>query len=313
MNMFNTKMTTEINNKNDVISNECPNPDIGVLMYDGSIKNISEIKIGDLLMGDDSGERKVLSTSSKSSKLQKKELLYKITCGDSSYIVNSSYKLSLYIRKYIFSHPYISGGGEIEYLDTTKLKCIKKKFNSLKSMNEFVNAHMKNEYEIINIKISDFIKLEPNFKMHLFMYRSGVEFSEVELERNPYEYGFNVIGRLISENDEENNQENFNAGILSKYKINSSTNRLKLLAGIIDSQKINIHSPKIKINIRNKILQNDILFLSRSLGFETLLNKTNNYIEINFKKKQKRKNKKNKEFMEHDLIALFLYMDAFSC
>ena len=61
-----------------------------VLMYDGSIKMVQDIKIGDVLMGDDSTPRNILSIC------QGKEQLYKIIQekGD-PYIVNESHILSL--------------------------------------------------------------------------------------------------------------------------------------------------------------------------------------------------------------------------
>ena len=43
-------------------SGKCLGFDTEILMYDGSIKKVQDIKVGDLLMGDDSKPRKVLST-----------------------------------------------------------------------------------------------------------------------------------------------------------------------------------------------------------------------------------------------------------
>ena len=62
-----------------------------VLMYDGSIKLVQDIQIGDKLMGDDSTSRNVLNLA------RGREQMYKIVqeSGD-SYIVNSSHILSLY-------------------------------------------------------------------------------------------------------------------------------------------------------------------------------------------------------------------------
>lgn len=44
-------------------SGKCLGFDTEILMYDGSIKKVQDIKVGDLLMGDDSQPRKVLSTN----------------------------------------------------------------------------------------------------------------------------------------------------------------------------------------------------------------------------------------------------------
>lgn len=69
---------------------KCLGKDTPVMMYDGSIKMVQDIRTGELLMGDDSKPRVVLSTC------QGREQLYKIIPekGD-SYIVNESHILSL--------------------------------------------------------------------------------------------------------------------------------------------------------------------------------------------------------------------------
>jgi len=69
---------------------KCLGKDTEILMYDGTIKKVQNIKIGDLLMGDDSTARKVLSLA------RGKEQMYKISSkrGD-SYVCNESHILSL--------------------------------------------------------------------------------------------------------------------------------------------------------------------------------------------------------------------------
>jgi hypothetical protein len=59
-----------------------------VLMYDGTIKKIEDIKVGDLVMGDDSTQRTVLSTHNG------KDTMYRVTCCGEEYVVNSGHILS---------------------------------------------------------------------------------------------------------------------------------------------------------------------------------------------------------------------------
>jgi hypothetical protein len=70
---------------------KCLGKDTPILMYDGQIKLVQEIAVGDLLMGDDSTPRKVLTLA------RGRETMYKIRDLDSSnsYIVNESHILSL--------------------------------------------------------------------------------------------------------------------------------------------------------------------------------------------------------------------------
>jgi hypothetical protein len=60
-----------------------------VLMFDGSIKMVQNIRKGDQLMGDDSKSRNVVSIA------RGKETMYKVHTDDGGYIVNESHILSL--------------------------------------------------------------------------------------------------------------------------------------------------------------------------------------------------------------------------
>ena len=74
---------------------KCLGKDTPVLMYDGSIKLVQDIIVGDLLMGDDSKPRKVLTLA------RGREMMYKIyEMGTNRfYIVNKSHILSLKNKK----------------------------------------------------------------------------------------------------------------------------------------------------------------------------------------------------------------------
>jgi superfamily II DNA or RNA helicase len=69
---------------------KCHGKDTPILMYDGSIKMVQDIKVGELLMGDDSTPRTVLSLA------RGREMMYKINQENGeSYTVNESHILSL--------------------------------------------------------------------------------------------------------------------------------------------------------------------------------------------------------------------------
>lgn len=69
---------------------KCHGKNTPILMYDGTIKKVQDIEVGELLMGDDSTPRTVLSLA------RGREMMYKINQenGD-AYIVNESHILSL--------------------------------------------------------------------------------------------------------------------------------------------------------------------------------------------------------------------------
>ena len=88
-----------------------------ILMYSGDIKYVQDIVVGDIIMGDDSKERNVLSLG------RGDEEMYNINYNSFSYTVNKSHILSLYntltgdiidmsVNKYLANknlHPYLKG------------------------------------------------------------------------------------------------------------------------------------------------------------------------------------------------------------
>ena len=193
-------------------------------MYDGSIKMVQDIKINDLLMGDNSNSRKVLTLCSGH------EQLYRIIpkYGD-SYVVNKYHILSL------------------------------------KSC--FINSGFK-KGEIYDMDVEKYINLPFSIKKKLKGYRVGVEFQRKSISIDPYLFGYDKIG---------NNEENKNNNIPNIYKCNSREIRLELLAGILDANG-NYCSDKKCYNLefKNKEIVDDIIYLSRSLGFASYIYEFNN-------------------------------------
>ncbi len=101
-------------------SGKCLGKNTPILMYDGSIKMVQDISIGDKVMGDDSCARTVLALSSGESKM------YKVVqkCGD-DYIVNENHVLSLTVVTnepiYIQGKRFLNG----DVVDIPILECIK--------------------------------------------------------------------------------------------------------------------------------------------------------------------------------------------
>lgn len=73
---------------------KCLGKDTPVLLFDGTIKKVQDIEIGDILMGDDTKSRKVLNLSKGRSKLYK----VRQTRGD-DYVVNENHVLSLKVTR----------------------------------------------------------------------------------------------------------------------------------------------------------------------------------------------------------------------
>jgi superfamily II DNA or RNA helicase len=85
---------------------KCLGKDTPILMYNGKIKLVQDIVVGDLIMGDDSTPRKVLTLA------RGREMMYRVseTGTDRFYIVNESHILSL-------KHKYTGDIWDISVLD----------------------------------------------------------------------------------------------------------------------------------------------------------------------------------------------------
>ena len=250
-----------------------------VLMYSGELKRVENIEVGELLMGDDSTPRKVLSLA------RGREEMYWVRQNKGiDYRVNKSHILSL-----------------------------------KRSRNEGKHKHG----DILNISVEEYLQKSNKFKTNYKGYSVAVDFSEKELEIEPYFLGL-WLGDGTSSNVEIATKDSEIVNYLGKYAdrlslflnsyftddrcpmyrigkgytggdvkkdislqkklrdmkllnnkhipknylINSRKNRLELLAGLIDSDgyyddKFHV----MEITQKLKPLAEQIKFLADSLGF----------------------------------------------
>lgn len=257
-----------------------------VLMYDGSIKAVEDVQVGDQLMGPDSKPRNVLSLA------QGTEMMYKVTpVKGEPYIVNESHILSLRLTG-------MSSRNHITY-----------------------NSKKYYSGDIINISILDYLNQNTTFKHVTKGYRVPIDFDYKDVDFDPYILGLwlaegthnqpcisnpekeiiEVFGNYAEsigcnvriQNDESkctvthavekesrgrkgggNNFTNYlrkynlisNRHIPDVYKINNRSIRLKVLAGLLDGDG-HLHHNFYEILTKYEQLNNDILFLCRSLGY----------------------------------------------
>jgi superfamily II DNA or RNA helicase len=186
---------------------KCLGIDTPILMYDGSSKVVQDVIVGDLLMGDDSTPRKVLSLA------RGKEMMYKIRekgiFSGEEYIVNESHILSLMQKR-------------------------------------------GPKTQIIDISVADYLRLPEHVQELLYGYRVPIEFQSREIpEGDPYDIGYSCWFIPV------------------QYKCNSPKIQLEVLAGIIDAFGEFSQPGFIEIHCPNTFIIEDILFISRSLGFAT--------------------------------------------
>ena len=210
---------------------KCLGKDTPILMHDGTIKMVQDVLVGDIIMGDDSGPRKVLSLA------RGRENMYKIGCkkGD-GYIVNESHILSL---KY----------------GTDMNRNIKKNTVLDISVTDYLNLP----------------RYYHGRGGPLYGYRVPIVFPEQEVEMDPYLLGYWLVSDIPFPFPYPNYEKYCNdveKYIPYHYKCNSRKNQLELLAGIIDSYATHYYGNRsYKINLKKGQLMKDILYICRSLGF----------------------------------------------
>jgi replicative DNA helicase len=267
---------------------KCHGKGTKILMFDGSIKNVEDVVVGDKLMGDDSTPRNVLSLA------RGREKLYKIKHfkdRTDPFIVNESHILSLMNASKAYGGKGIKNISVKEYLsksDSFKRLhyCYKRGVNFeekklpldpyilgvwLGDGTSVKFAITNSDKEILN-KVYKFAK-KKNFDIKIYnsnntrantycLVRKKNGVSKDKRSVHGFEHGeapINILRRVGVLG---------NKHIPDVYKINSRENRLKLLAGIVDTDGF-LNCGNYEVVAKSKRLADDIVYLSRSLGFHS--------------------------------------------
>lgn len=276
------KKLLDIGHGNVSLPTGCHSAGTKIMMTDGRLKKVENVEIGDELMGPDGKSRKVLRLVSG------EEEMFKITpnFGD-PFVVNKNHILSLKCTNLRKDLKFKSQDKENEvvnisvkdYLEKSnyfkhihKLYRVKiNKFNRVEQklpINPYIfglwlgdgNSH---DFSITNIDSEVIGKIEDfSNKESLFLRKNGDMYtlSNFDLHKSKGTKG-NRLNLLLKEMEVYKNKH-----IPDIYKYSSVNERRALLAGLLDSDGYN-HKGCFEISQKNKRLFDDIVFLSRSLGF----------------------------------------------
>jgi replicative DNA helicase len=248
-----------------------------VLMFDGNLRKVEDVKAGELLMGDNSTARKVFSIG------RGKEKMYWIHQDHGvSYRVNESHILSLKLDKGVYKDEVVNITVK-EYLDQSE--SFKKRCKGYKVAVEFEEMELiVSPYELgFNIgegRTENFtFTLNTNEVANYFQnaflnfnVKSTVDHQNIKSARLEFIQNGRGYKDHYSFKEDQNFPDLHVNHIPQEYLINSSQNRMELLAGIIDAHglyKKQDHNYKIVQN--NERLASQIKFLCDSLGFRTSL------------------------------------------
>jgi hypothetical protein len=221
------------------------------MMWDGRVKMVQDIKVGDQLCGDDSSPRTVLSIA------RGREKMYKIVSatGGDPYVVNESHILSL----------RIDDNGDLQWSEPDQQYKISWFDAVTRQFREALVGHDKHKAiecqqklkipKVIDIPLTEYLSLPAATQNRMRGFRVPVEWEENRrgLSVDPYELG-------LSETH----------SIPLNYKRNSPRIRLEVLAGIIDASG-KLLRDSYEISCSDPQLQDDVLFVARSLGFSATI------------------------------------------
>lgn len=268
-----------------------------VVMYDGSLKEVQDIKTGDLLMGIDSSARTVLSTTSGIDEMFR---VRQKTAQD--YVVNSQHILAL----------ERSSSAKSDFGSTSKAG------NKQRPNGRYAQYGQ----DLSLISAEEYASKPERFKCHMFGHKRGVEFPHKDLPIEPYflgvwlgdghsaatavttaddeirEYLYDFADRwglrvnidrkpnnaaasyhlsksaLLKKNKLRDALRQLgvweNKHIPQSYKACSSAQRLELLAGFIDTDGTLHNNGYVVTQSRMPILR-DLKFIADSLGYKTHL------------------------------------------
>lgn len=253
-----------------------------VVMFDGSLRKVEDVRAGDLLMGDDSTPRRVLSIA------RGREQMYWVHQNKGmSYRVNESHILSL--KRSRTEGPHQKGDvlniSVRDYL--TKSDKFKTNYKGYKVAVEFPEKVLPLDPYFVGLwlgdghsyssritsvddEVIDYLKgYASDLNLHFATYQQAGKAPNhaITTGQRGAKTVFNVQEQLRSLSVIENKH------IPQAYLINSTENRLKLLAGLIDSDghyqaEFNCY----EVTQKNKTLAEQLKYLCDTLGFRCSLN-----------------------------------------
>ena len=314
-------------------SGKCHAKGTPIIMSDGSIKLIEDIQIGDLLMGDDSQPRSVLSLA------RGRDKMYNvIPIKGEKYTVNQEHILCLRASGFPKLSHKSNTNYNIQWIENNTFCCKTFTFNDytesdMKEAAELffknILSHPETNDNVFEISIKDYLQLSDKKKAFLKGYKVPIDFLEKDVPIDPYMIGYwlgdgtssaseitcqdsSILYYYANNLKQYNLSLNYQCGytyeitgngngqgngngngqgngkynnnvflntlkdlhilndkhIPNVYKCNSRENRLKLLAGLLDSNGwYDTKKHCFEFTQKNETFTDDVIYLARSLGF----------------------------------------------
>ena len=229
---------------------KCHAFDTSILMYDGSVKMVQDIVVGDKVMGDDSKCRNVVSLGR-----GEDDMFDIVYSNGEKYGVNSEHIMCLKQSGMNFIKNVKTKSGETRYkvcyFDKNDYKQHSRRFDNMEDATKYLDE-MKLEHDYIEIPVKTLLKLPKYISTNLKGYKRGAEFSSKTVPFDPYIIGA-WLGDGTSKKSEITNQDaavlHYLRTELRKYNLNL-VHRAEYTYGI--SYDMHKHDTR---NNKNKFLE----------------------------------------------------------
>jgi hypothetical protein len=263
---------------------KCLGRDTPVMMHDGTVKPVQDVKVGDLLMGPDSKSRRVISLA------RGEDNLYRVTPKKGEpYIVNEAHILSLKATNGAKHSAGINDGSVVnisvaDYLQ--KSKSFRHVMKGYRVGVEFPERALAIEPYFMGLWLGDghswgqsITSVDPECIAYLQGYADGLGLNLTSTVWNNRAPNHNISGTMGKVNAVRSGLRNYgvlnNKHIPQVFKANSRENRLQLLAGLIDSDgSVNANGYDLVFKVEQ--LARDTAFVARSLGLAAYVTETRN-------------------------------------
>ena len=247
---------------------KCLAKDTPVLMYNGDVKAVQDIHVGELVMGDDSSPRKVLNLSSGASRL------YRVSNsrGD-SYVVNESHVLTC---KPVPSLTWLENlqayrvgwfdGNEIKFVEFSAKVVGEPK--ALKLAKYFMAKLVDNEP--VDIPVKTFLET-PDSTPHLKGIYTSISFRRKQTTDDP-----NALGKWVGSRSVESKRRIYDSRfdhlekslrVPKEYLSNDTDVHASFFAGLLESGgKHNEDDDYYTISFDSNAIVDDIIFIVKALG-----------------------------------------------
>jgi replicative DNA helicase len=241
-----------------------------ILLFNGNISNINDVKIGDKLMGHDSKPREILDI-----KKQNMEVYKIIPSRGEMYTVSKKHKLILTVYE---TSESFKKGDNIEMVVEEFLslpKKIQKTMRIFKKEVEFEKNLIPIDSYLLGLWIGDPYHISQENILNSLSYI----YSEVEHVLSKKFKSIKIVTSLETDSDKEKfadilcdygllTESGDNKYIPLDFIVNTKKCRLNLLAGLLDvAGSFDIKGSSYEFKSSNERLVDDCVFLIRSLGF----------------------------------------------